>query len=541
LASAVSESGSTSFVYDAQGRVSADYRANTPAPSLTTRYGYDAAGNITEIDYPSGRRVLYARDAVGRVSAVTTYQNSGAAAQTVVSNVQWFPYGPRAGMTFGFGASEMVTVDAAYRVTRVQVGVSSIPGYELDRSLTWIDDEVTGIVDNNNPGTSPPFTYGAQTQAFTYSATHRLASASGFYGALAWTYDAVGNRLSETANGVASSYLYPLGSNRLQSVVSTANTRSFTYNAAGNMLTDSRAGALGLTFSYDVEGRLASAFQTAAPQNAASYGYDALARLAWRAANGTTIYYIHDIKDHIIAETDATGATQREYIWLDDTPVAVVDGVSTASPQLYFVLTDHLGRPARMITPTWSWAWDVIYAPFGAVSYARNNPETIDIRFPGQWFQLETGLAYNWHRHYDATLGRYVQPDPFLKDGRSTMVSGVVVDILSLATINVKSLEFVRSSKVLASSAGLADRAVGGVYAPERALFADGPSLFGYATENPFSKIDPNGLQPKDKRFGLPKLFWRWYHRECKQPGDSDLTYEEACDFFDEWCRLGKP
>jgi RHS repeat-associated protein len=35
-----------------------------------------------------------------------------------------------------------------------------------------------------------------------------------------------------------------------------------------------------------------------------------------------------------------------------------------------------------------------------------------DTRFPGQWFQLESGLHYNWHRHYDPTLGRYTQPDP---------------------------------------------------------------------------------------------------------------------------------
>jgi len=35
-----------------------------------------------------------------------------------------------------------------------------------------------------------------------------------------------------------------------------------------------------------------------------------------------------------------------------------------------------------------------------------------DLCFPGQWFQIETGLHYNWHRHYDPTIGRYTQPDP---------------------------------------------------------------------------------------------------------------------------------
>ena len=37
---------------------------------------------------------------------------------------------------------------------------------------------------------------------------------------------------------------------------------------------------------------------------------------------------------------------------------------------------------------------------------------SLDARFPGQWFQAETGLHYNWHRSYDPTLGRYTQPDP---------------------------------------------------------------------------------------------------------------------------------
>ncbi|MGO9768275.1 MAG: RHS repeat-associated core domain-containing protein, partial [Roseiarcus sp.] len=243
------------------------------------------------------------------------------------------------------------------------------------------------------------------------------------------TYDANGNRLSETTSGVASSYAYPATSNRLSSVTPAGGaTRNLTYDAAGNILTDTRGTAFGMTFQYDVEGRLSTAYQTGAPANGGVYGYDAFGRLASRTVTqsvsppSVTTLYIHDINDHIIAETDTTGATLREYIWLNDLPVAVVDQVNTASPQVYYVHTDHLGRPARMVAQNWAWVWDVIYSPFGDTSYLWNATGTSaeDMRFPGQWFQLETGLAYNWHRHYDASLGRYAQPDPIgLAGGRN--------------------------------------------------------------------------------------------------------------------------
>jgi RHS repeat-associated protein len=354
-----------------------------------------------------GRRVVYALDAMGRVAGITTYQNSGALAQTVVANVSWNPYGPVAGMSFGNGIVASYTLDSIYRVTRAPATVRSA----LDRSLTWIDDEALSIVDNVNAGATPPFTYSAQSQSFAYTPAHRLASASGYYGQYSWTYDLTGNRTSETLSGVASTYAYTAGTSRLAAVTSGLATRSFSYDAAGDIVADTRVGALGMSFAYDVEGRLATAYQTGLPSPVATYGYDAFGRLASRSANGTTILYVHDVNDHIVAETDVTGATQREYIWLGDIPVAVVDGVAS-NPTLYYVHSDHLARPAKMTDANQNLVWDVIYAPFGVVSYINQAPENIDIRFPGQWFQLETGLAYNWHRHYDATLGRYLQADP---------------------------------------------------------------------------------------------------------------------------------
>jgi RHS repeat-associated protein len=175
----------------------------------------------------------------------------------------------------------------------------------------------------------------------------------------------------------------------------------------------------------DQEGRLLKSFKTATPADASNFLYDARWRLASRtvtsAANpaGTFTGFIHDLSDRIIAETDASGNTRREYIWADDIPTAVVGNVAT-SPTLWMVHTDHLLRPARMTDATGALVWDVIFRPFGEVNNISENPATTDQRFPGQWFQLQNGLAYNWHRHYDASLGRYVSADPL---GLTAMLS----------------------------------------------------------------------------------------------------------------------
>jgi RHS repeat-associated protein len=124
---------------------------------------------------------------------------------------------------------------------------------------------------------------------------------------------------------------------------------------------------------------------------------------------GTT-QYVHDSVGHLIAEADSSGNTLTEYLWLDDMPLAVVANADT-SPTLYFVHPDHLNRPIRMTDGGESVVWDAIYNPFGDV-YSITGSASNNLRFPGQYFLIEDGLHYNWFRHYDPTLGRYIQPDP---------------------------------------------------------------------------------------------------------------------------------
>ena len=231
---------------------------------------------------------------------------------------------------------------------------------------------------------------------------------------------------SQTLAGVTSTYTYPATSNKLTSVNSTP-ARALTYDGAGNILTDSRTGGP-FTFAYNKANRLKTV--TVAATVRGTYTYNGFEQLISRVitnsgtANGTT-YFVHDIYGNIIAELTTAGATVREYIYLPETeiaptrqsrtqvdlPVAVVDAVNTVTPALLMVHVDQLNRPVRMTNAAKASVWDVVYTPWGA-PHTLTGAQTLNARFPGQWFQLESGLHYNWHRHYDPSLGRYTQPDP---------------------------------------------------------------------------------------------------------------------------------
>jgi RHS repeat-associated protein len=111
-----------------------------------------------------------------------------------------------------------------------------------------------------------------------------------------------------------------------------------------------------------------------------------------------------------------------EHIYLGDLPVAVIASGGGVFP----VLSDHLGTPRQIINASKQlrWQWDNT-EPFGA-NAANQNPAgfgvfAYNLRFPGQYFDVETGLHYNYFRDYNPQTGRYVESDPIgLSGGLNT-------------------------------------------------------------------------------------------------------------------------
>ena len=73
--------------------------------------------------------------------------------------------------------------------------------------------------------------------------------------------------------------------------------------------------------------------------------------------------------------------------------------------------TDHLNTPKLFTNQNQDIVWQAEHTPFGELRIAQEHV-TNNIRFPGQYFDVETGMSYNYFRTYDASLGRYIQSDP---------------------------------------------------------------------------------------------------------------------------------
>jgi len=314
LTSITDSSGTTAYTYDAHGRVTQETRTIGDQPYVTG-YSYDAAGRLVSTTYPSGRVLTYTRDGLGRIAQIDTAANN--LTQVLVQGVSYFPFGGVKGFMYGSLAGYTRTIDADGRIAAYS---------RANENRTLIYDEASRITAIRDPANA------ANDSTYGYDELDRLTGWAQGTTSQGYAYDATGNRTALSVGGTSYPYAVDPDSNRLDGVAG-PTPASYSYDASGSLLS-----SLAGSFTHDARLRLV---RVTVGSTVTEYRLNALGqRVAKLGAAGATHYH-YDAAGRLIAESDAAGKLLKEYVWLGDTPVAMIDsaappteGVCPATPQL---------------------------------------------------------------------------------------------------------------------------------------------------------------------------------------------------------------
>ncbi|MFE0389043.1 putative T7SS-secreted protein [Streptomyces bungoensis] len=438
--------GTVSFERDALGRVLAK-----TVDGRVTRYAYDRAGRLLEAVGPDGelryqydRRGLVKTELVDGRPMLYSYDDLGRRVRrtTPTGHVTSYAYdrdGLPARLTTG-GRPVDFTHDAA--------------GRELARAF---GDALTVT--------------SAWDEAGRLAAQHITAGAHAV-NSRAYAYRADGHLLSiaDRLSGTRTFDLDPLG--RVTAVHAPGWTERYAYDDAGNQTSASwpdrhpgteavgprsydgtrvvRAG--GVRFEHDALGRVTLRQKTRLSRKPDTWRYewDTENRLTCvTTPDGTRWRYRYDplgrrtAKQRLAADGESV-AEEVRFTWdgltlceqtshrpdlphtvalswdhRDVVPLAQTERILTADSRqqeidrrFFAIATDLIGTPTELVDEAGGIAWRSRSTLWGTTAWARDSDTYTPLRFPGQYYDPETGLHYNLFRHYDPETGRYTSPDP---------------------------------------------------------------------------------------------------------------------------------
>jgi RHS repeat-associated protein len=449
----VDASGSTTYHYTPRGRIASEAHT-VGSHTYAVSYSYDNADQLLGTTYPSGRVITYTRDSMGRITGVTS--TLGTTMQTLASGIVYAPFGPITLLHYGNGIALDRTYDSQYRLASFSAGASLSRSYQFfgNDDIAAITDAATGV------------------QTLDYDADRRLTASASSAATLGWSYDANGNRLTQSSGAMTTTYTLDGASNRLLTFTGGSAT-AYGYDGDGNTI---KKGST--SFSYDAFNRVSSI--TSGKSTVGSYTYDGFNRRITKTVGKTTTVYVYDTRGQPIAEIDGSkGTTSVEYVYVDAMPVAVIYA-SGKTAGTYYVHPDHLGTPQVVTSSSGAVAWKASYSPFGAATLSTSTV-TFNLRFPGQYFDAESGLHYNWNRYYDPQAGRYLTSDSI----------GLVAGINTYAYAGDNPLSHVdtRGLDIVVIGGGVRDGSLN--LAGHIAVGVTGAGVFSYGNDTPLgSSLD---------------------------------------------------
>lgn len=416
----------TTYVHDAAGRLT-----EAAGPDATLVYGRDRLGRVKS-ETCDGRTSTYAYDGLHRrtrrvtpMGAVSawTYDAAGRRTSTTAAGrvfaMEHDPAGREVARHFGETLTLTHAWDPTGRLTEQRLlhgdtGLvqSRAYAYRPDGHLTSVDDHLAG------------------SRAFELDPVGRVTSVTGADWSERYAYDAAGNQ-TEAAWPASHAGGEALGS---RAYTGTRLTRAgkvhYEYDALGRVILRRKQRLSRKPdvwrYEWDAEDRLRS---VVTPDGTRwRYRYDPLGRrvakqrLTDSGAVAEEILFSWD--GATLAEQTTTTADRPSQVtltWDHDglRPIAQAERISAAdAPQkeidsrFFAIVTDLVGAPSELVTEQGEIAWRSRATLWGTTTWPADSPAYTPLRFPGQYFDPETCLHYNVHRHYDPETARYTTPDP---------------------------------------------------------------------------------------------------------------------------------
>ncbi|MER5290948.1 putative T7SS-secreted protein [Streptomyces pharetrae] len=457
------------YAYDAAGRLAS--RANALGETISfernalgqvirkdaagraTTFTYDTTDQLARAAGPDGTTLTLSRDEYGRLLAETVDDRT--------LTYTYDPLGRRTGRGTPAGATTTWTYDAAGRRTGMVASGRAIDftydeaGRELSRRIGETVTLEHGFDDLGR----------LMTQSVTGAGGARLQHRT-------YTYRADGNLtgVDDQLSGPRRFDLDPVG--RVTAVHAANWTETYAYDAAGNQTSASwpsshpgaeavgdrqyagtritRAGRV--RYEHDELGRIVLRQKTRLSRKPDTWRYewDAEDRLtSVTTPDGTRWRYTYDPLGRRtaklrLAEDGETVVEQVVFTWDGTTlceqtttsptlphpvtltwdhqglrPLAQTERLHAAdAPQeeidsrFFAIVTDLVGTPSELVDEQGEIAWRTRSTLWGTTAWAADSTTYTPLRFPGQYYDPETGLHYNYFRHYDPETARYLSIDP---------------------------------------------------------------------------------------------------------------------------------
>ncbi|MFG2889730.1 putative T7SS-secreted protein [Streptomyces sp. NPDC048248] len=435
----------TSYTRDPLGRI-----VGKNVDDQVTTYRYCLAGRLLQATSPNAT-LTYQRDRLGRV--VTETVNG------LVMSHAYDALGRRTHRTTPTGATSTWIYDAAGNRTSLTTSGHTLnfehdaAGREIVRQCgeaftlanTW---NATGRLSGQSL-TGADFST-IQRRQYTYRPDGYLVGIDDHLnGPRTFDVDAAGRVTAVRAQGWSEGYVYDQAGNQAEAnwpgshpSSEARGTRSY----AGTRIT----GAGQVRYKHDIQGRVIFRQKTRLSRKPEiwRYTWDAEDRLTTvTTPDGKVWRYLYDplgrrmakqcvaadgsILEQVIFTWDGTNLAEQSsscaalprvtLTWDHDgiRPISQTERKPRAdscqeeiSQRFFAIITDLVGAPTELVDETGAIAWRTRKTLWGTTAWVRSSTAYTPLRFPGQYFDNETGLHYNYHRYYDPESARYLSVDP---------------------------------------------------------------------------------------------------------------------------------